>query len=227
MVELRNSKTILNLTFHSVGESQRVSLELGEESVWLDVPTFNSILDAVWSQDNVFVTVDDGNISDIEVVLPAVLERGMKAAFFLSAGLLDSRGFLGRKDVQGIAEAGMIVGTHGMRHRNWRQLDDEELLQELYVSRDILEQLAGQPVRQVACPYGAYDRRVLHHLRKAGFHKVYTSDRGLARRGAWLQPRNTLHCHDTPESVRRLISQRSLDWMGLKRAFKRFVKRWR
>ena len=62
----------------------------------------------------------------------------------------------------------------------------------------------GAEVIEAACPFGSYDRRVLGELRRAGYRKVYTSDRGPAGRGDWLQPRNTVNCGDGADALARV-----------------------
>ena len=57
---------------------------------------------------------------------------------------------------------------------------------------DAIAQIARVPIREAACPFGSYDRRVLNMLRRHGFVRVYTVDGGHAKRGAWLQPRYTV-----------------------------------
>ena len=42
-------------------------------------------------------------------------------------------------------------------------------------------------------------------IRKAGYQKVYTSDRGLACLDDWLISRNTLSTNDTQKSIVRLL----------------------
>src|SRR5207245_8321113 len=83
-------------------------------------------------------------------------------------------------------------GSHGMRHRRWTRLGARDLHEELVGARDRLEQMARVAVREVACPFGSYDRRVLRALRDSSYERIYTSDEGPALAGSWIQPRNTI-----------------------------------
>ena len=86
----------------------------------------------------------------------------------------------------------------------------------------------AQPVRQVACPFGSYDRRVLSAIRHHGFSRVYTVDGGPARSDAWLQSRYTIRADDTPADIeRRARSPRGSAFPATVRKGKSFVKRWR
>jgi len=214
------------MTFHGVGEPVR-PLDGGEADVWLGRPHLAGVLDAVAERADVRITIDDGNASDVDAVLPELLCRGRTGTFFIPAARLGARGFLDAARVRELVAAGMGVGSHGMHHRAWPGLPDRELREEIVESKSRLEDVTGHPVREIACPFGAYDRRSLQLLRDAGYARVYTSDRGPARPGGWLLPRNTVRTFDTPAAVVREISRRAGTIECVARAARRAVKRWR
>jgi peptidoglycan/xylan/chitin deacetylase (PgdA/CDA1 family) len=185
---------VVNLTVHGVGKPRR-PLDPGEDEYWVTVEQFEQVLDAVVGIENVRITFDDGNESDVEIALPRLLERRLTAEFFVLAGRLGERGRVDRDGVRELAAAGMTIGSHGWSHCDWRRLDDRHTAQELTEAPKLLSELARMPVRRAAVPFGAYDRRLLAKLRKAGMTRVYTDDGGSARESTWLQPRNSLR-HD-------------------------------
>ncbi len=223
---LAPQRRCINITFHGVGPRLR-ALDPGEDRVWLSSERFTSILDAVAGRRDVRISFDDGNASDAHVALPALCERGLTATFFVVAGRLGHPGFLSADDVTRLAHQGMRIGSHGMRHRSWRRLDDVDLLEELFVARLLLEDVVSRPVREAAIPFGAYDRRVLKEIRGHNYERVYTSDSGPARPDRWLQPRSSLQAHDTPAQLERLLSTGGSTWQGACRRAKSVVKRWR
>ncbi len=195
-----------NVTFHGIG-SPSTDVCAEEREVWLEVAIFEAILDVMQGRVGVCITVDDGNASDLEIVASALKERNMGASFFVPVGLLGQSGYMSKSDVRQLTEAGFVIGSHGIEHVDWRKLNDDDLRCEAHDSRQILEQMIGQSVCEASCPFGSYDRRVLRFLRKAGYRRVYTSDRGIASRQAWLQARNTIHTWDDPVSVERMLSK--------------------
>jgi peptidoglycan/xylan/chitin deacetylase (PgdA/CDA1 family) len=216
----------INLTFHGVGEPPR-RLDPGEANVWVSHERFLSILDAVEGRTDVRITFDDGNISDVKHALPALRARALKATFFVVAGRLGAPCFLDAAAVEELAAAGMTIGSHGMRHRAWRGLDDAALREELVDSKAILETVVGKPVTQAACPFGSYDRRVLRRLRGSGYDHVYTSDRGTTRSREFLQARNSIGPNDEPTVLERIAALESSPRRALPRRAKLAVKRWR
>jgi peptidoglycan/xylan/chitin deacetylase (PgdA/CDA1 family) len=219
-------KESINLTFHGVGDHER-ALDPGEQAVWLSAGQLASALDRAAGCTEVRITFDDGNASDLELALPALRARGLSATFFVVAGRLGEPGFLDASAVRELAAAGMTIGCHGMLHRRWRGLDEGALLEELVDARRVLEDVVRRPVAQAACPFGAYDRRVLRALRRCGYERVFTSDRGTARSDAWVQARNTVRRGEVDGLFERIASCGRHPSQALSRHAKLAVKRWR
>lgn len=217
---------MVNLTFHGVGARHR-PLEHGEDHVWLAEDTLVGILDELLRFKGFTLTVDDANHSDVTIMLPALLARQLRAIFFIPAGKLGQQGYLGKEDIQTLVDEGMEIGTHGMYHRDWRELDHGELTVEIDNSKKILAEITGHEIQKVSCPYGSYDRRVLRYLRNANFQRVYTSDRGRARSKWWIQPRNSLHATDNPQTLAMIMTHPHSLRESLRSSIKRFIKRWR
>jgi peptidoglycan/xylan/chitin deacetylase (PgdA/CDA1 family) len=215
----------INLTFHGIGDPGR-PLDDAEADVWLDRAGFASVLDAIGRRDDVRISFDDGNGSDLEHALPALSERGLRATFFICAGRLGQPGFVDADGVRLLRSAGMAIGSHGMNHVSWRGLSGPDAQREIVQAKRALEEAIEAPVEEASCPFGAYDRRSLGALRAAGFKRVYASDGGPARPQDWLVARNTMHRWDSGESVARLLNGSSGAVSPGRRA-KRLVKRWR
>lgn len=181
--------------FHGLGRPTR-AMEPGEEMYWLSEGQFEEILDHLSklrrSCCRIGITFDDGNASDLQLALPRLLERNLKATFFVLAGRLDDPDFLSRADIGALEGAGMTVGTHGFDHIDWRYASEAELSRELGTARERLAATLGRPVDEIAVPYGAYNARVLQSLRQHGYRAVFTSDGGSASYSRWLRPRTCI-----------------------------------
>jgi peptidoglycan/xylan/chitin deacetylase (PgdA/CDA1 family) len=218
---------VLNLCFHGIGTPGR-ELEPDEELYWVEEAQFEDLLEVIGRYPSVRITFDDGNASDAALALPALQRRDLTATFFIISGRLDQPGSLASAEVRSLVQGGMTVGSHGMWHRPWQSVSDEELQEELVDAADAIADAAGQPVHEVACPFGSYDRRVLGAIRHRGFLRVYTVDGGPARSGAWLQSRYTVRADDSPADIeRRARSPRGGTFPAAVRTAKSLVKRWR
>jgi peptidoglycan/xylan/chitin deacetylase (PgdA/CDA1 family) len=219
----------LILTFHGLGDDIPPDATAAERKVWVPVDWFEAIVGALPAH-GVTLAFDDGNSSDAEYALEVLKLRGRKARFFVLAERVGSPGYLTESQLGELHEAGMKIGSHGLGHCDWRGLSDAELQEELVGSRRALEELLSVEIDEAACPFGSYDRRVLHGLREAGYRKVYNSDGGSARVGAWLAPRNTVH---RELALERWLARAAggaggaLKWQSPALAGKRLVKRLR
>jgi peptidoglycan/xylan/chitin deacetylase (PgdA/CDA1 family) len=218
---------MINLSFHGVGTPPSPPRESGEHDYWVRHDAFLSLLDEVQGRDDVRLSFDDGNASDLEIALPALVERGMAADFFVVAGRLGTPGNLDGDGVRALRDAGMRVGTHGMDHRSWRGLDHGQLAAELVEAREAIAEATGSAVDAAALPLGQYDRRVLAALRRLDYRVVYSSDARRARAGAWFQPRYSVRAGDTPRSVRETVLAPPRAQERLRGHLVGLVKRWR
>jgi peptidoglycan/xylan/chitin deacetylase (PgdA/CDA1 family) len=121
----------------------------------------------------------------------------------------------------------MTIGCHGMRHRAWRRLDGRGLHEELVDAKRMLEDVVEGPVDEAACPFGSYDRRVLRFLRGAGYRRIYTSDRGLARPDEWIQTRNSVHTVDGGAVLDEILAAQRPAHRAFGRRVKQLAKRCR
>jgi len=224
------SQCELVLNFHGIGTPHR-GLAVDELPVWMSQHDFGCWLDQIpilsaAHSIPIEITFDDGNASDATIALPELCKRNLKATFFVCAGRLGMPEYLDRAGLRRLLDGGMRIGSHGMHHRNWRTLDDEALAEEISTARKTLEDACGRAVNAAAVPFGSYNRRVLARLKAEGFVHVYTSDRGLARRQAWLKPRNTLRANSKRDDILRVLNDRTGPEAVL-RAARRLYKRLR
>jgi peptidoglycan/xylan/chitin deacetylase (PgdA/CDA1 family) len=218
--------SLVLLNFHGVGPVSR-SVDEEERACWLDHRFFDSVLDLVRDHNHVGLTVDDGNESDYSYILPALLRRNMRAAFFVCSGRLDKPTFLSRTQVRELLAQGMEIGSHGVDHVSWRRLSPESLDRELGRSRSTLEGLCNRPILTASCPLGDYNRTVLRGVRKAGYTEIYTSDDGICREQDWIRARNTVTQSMTLDSLEHLIHRSSTTFNQTLVNVRKLVKRLR
>jgi peptidoglycan/xylan/chitin deacetylase (PgdA/CDA1 family) len=130
----------------------------------------------------VMISFDDGDVSNVEVALPVLERLGLRAMFFITSSFVGQPGMLARQQVRRLAEAGMGVGSHGLSHRFLNTLDAATLREELCFSRAELESIAGRRVETLALPGGRGGRRELAAARAAGYRLVFGSEPGRNRR---------------------------------------------
>lgn len=190
------------LTFHEVAEQTSPG---NDPAMTVTPELFAAVLDRVRDRPDVRITFDDGNRSDVDTALPLLEERGMRATFFVLADRIDQPDQLSTTDLQHLVDAGMTVGSHGRAHVPWTECDDAQLSAEIGESARDLSAAIGRPVDRYACPFGAYDRRVLAALRRHDAAQVFTSDRG-ATPSRWLTARTSLRAEHRPDDLEGLLA---------------------
>lgn len=168
---------------------------------WPDIA--DALAEASSEGRGVEITFDDGNTSDVEEGLPALVQRGLTATFHVCAGRIGQLGYLDGQALLHLREAGMSVGSHGWDHVDLRTLSDTELVRATRGSREHIAEACGAPVTRFAVPLGSYDRRVLQHLRD--YQTVYTSDTTSARAPSRLVPRWSYVQGWTAEFITELV----------------------
>ena len=209
----------IGLIFHGIGTAAR-TLEPGEARYWISKDQFTEMLDQICTlpdPDRIRISFDDGNLSDLEVGLTLLLERGLKADFFVLTGRIGMPGSLDTSDILALRAAGMGIGSHGIDHLKWNTLPPDALRRELQYSRRVLESLCKQQVVSAAIPFGAYSANVLNALRISGYTTVYSSDGGQMNPNAFLQPRSSVMADMTPSDIQAILVAK----MSLRRRIRR------
>lgn len=198
---------ITNLCFHGIGVCTN-EREPGEAKYWVSDEVFRGILDLVIDRPDVKISFDDGNRSDADMALPALLDRNLSATFFALAGRLGDPASLSAADLRDLRHHGMGIGNHGWSHIPWRGLSHTVAHRELIDAREALAEASGAEILDAALPLGRFDRQLLSRLRDARYRTVFTSDRFRARTGSWLQARYSITASDTADSMRTLLTRR-------------------
>ncbi|WP_079125548.1 polysaccharide deacetylase family protein [Streptomyces lushanensis] len=125
------------------------------------------------------LTFDDGYADFLERAVPLLRRYGFTATVFVLPGRLggtnewDSLGprkpLLTADGIREAAEAGMEIGSHGLRHTDLTRADDELLAAETARSRELLRALTGAEVTGFCYPYGTVDARAVDAVRAAGY----------------------------------------------------------
>ncbi|MEU8759823.1 polysaccharide deacetylase family protein [Streptomyces sp. NPDC048659] len=147
------------------------------------------------------LTFDDGYADFLESAVPLLRRHGFTATVYVLPGRLggdnawDELGprkpLLDEDGIRRAAAAGMEIGSHGLRHVDLVALADAAagpgeagaaaeaaLLAETRHSRELIEDITGDPVDGFCYPYGKTDTRVVRAVREAGYRYACAIDPG-------------------------------------------------
>jgi len=123
------------------------------------------------------ITFDDGLLNTYEVAFPIMEKYGFRGVVYIPTGILtgqlktvrtDDRPYMTLEQIEELCRAGWEVGSHSVTHRNFRDLDDNEVERELSESKRFLLS-KGFPVVSFAYPYG-HHQYLPKHVFLAGQH---------------------------------------------------------
>jgi len=126
-------------------------------------------------ESSVCVTFDDGCETDLIAAAPVLREVGFHATFYITAGFLDTPGYLSSGQLRELDGQGFELGCHSMTHPYLSDLPESELKREVGDAKLRIEQALGHLIEHFSCPGGRYDRRTLESARRAGFRSVANS----------------------------------------------------
>jgi peptidoglycan/xylan/chitin deacetylase (PgdA/CDA1 family) len=158
----------------------------------------------------VALSFDDGNATDHEEALPALVRRGYDAAFFITPAWVGTSGYMDWSQVRELASAGMTVGAHGLDHTLLSTLSGDQLRLHLREARRLLEARLGHAPETLSLPGGAGGYEAVAAARAEGFRFVFDSrPRRLgAERPVSALPRFAVRRGDDLEAFRGLVEQR-------------------
>jgi peptidoglycan/xylan/chitin deacetylase (PgdA/CDA1 family) len=128
------------------------------------------------AEPGVCLTFDDGCETDLIAAAPVLREFGFHATFYLTAGFLNTPGYLNASQVRELEGQGFEIGCHSMTHPYLSDLQEPELKREIVDAKLQIEKIVGHAIEHFSCPGGRYDERTLQMARHAGFRTVANSE---------------------------------------------------
>jgi peptidoglycan/xylan/chitin deacetylase (PgdA/CDA1 family) len=140
------------------------------------------------------VTFDDGFASVRENALPALAARHIPAVLFVTTKFFNVRPawliethhpdrferIMSLDELQSLNSDLVKIGSHCDSHRFLSWLSENEVRNELNLSKEKLEDMIGKKVKLLALPFGDYNNRILELAKEAKFERVFTNKPGLA-----------------------------------------------
>jgi peptidoglycan/xylan/chitin deacetylase (PgdA/CDA1 family) len=130
------------------------------------------------------ITIDDGYASGMEVGLPILKKFGYPATYFVYTNYINSGGkALTWAQLEQIRDEGYEIGSHTVSHYDLRKKEpkskiasyDEWLKNELYGSKQILEEHLGIRVSAIAFPGGTSSPKILEEAKAAGYELAFNT----------------------------------------------------
>ena len=141
----------------------------------------------------VVITFDDGYRACVEHAVPILERWGLRAVFFLVAGLMGGPSRWLREEVgielplidwptaRRLEAAGFTCASHTLTHPRLAKLARDACRRELAESRARLEDELGHAVLDLAYPFGSFDEHVRSAVLEAGYRSACAETPGRSR----------------------------------------------
>lgn len=154
------------------------------------------------------ITFDDGFQNNLHHALPVLQANGFTATCYgvsnlvggsniWDAGKVAEKPLMTQQDWLAWHGAGMDVGSHTQTHANLTELTVEQAREQIFLSKDQLQQLIGAEVRHFCYPYGWFTPEHQKMVCAAGYITATSTRRGR------VQP------HDNLYSLNRIMVARA------------------
>lgn len=166
---------------------------------------------------HVAVSFDDGHASNA-AAFDYLAERGITATAFVVRDWVEgAQQYLSAAEIANLADR-CNFGSHGVSHRNFLELSDVDLQDELKSSREFLQDIIGAPVNMLSLPGGRVNAHVLDTVVECGYQLVCNSLPLLNRRMAVSVNRICIRIENAaPDYLLSLVLNSDSFW-ALKRA---------
>ena len=173
--------------------------DLSYTPVSLDAVRDHYLASAPLPERAVLITFDDGYLDNLQNAAPILVERGYPAVIFAPVGYLDPGArplpheeslfragirnpTLSWSQLADLEAGGIRIESHGIGHRRLAELDPDEALREIAISKLRLEEVLGREVEAYAYVKGSRaDYRAEHAslVRQAGYKLGFSAVSGV------------------------------------------------
>ena len=112
-----------------------------------------------------------------------------------------------------LVSEGWEIGSHTCTHRYLGKLKSDEIVNELFVSKQKLEEIINNEVTSFAPPYGIIDKRVLEISKSIGYKEIFIQkNKNVVDSGIiLLVERNNIYSMDRNKNIINKIKNSSLE----------------
>jgi peptidoglycan/xylan/chitin deacetylase (PgdA/CDA1 family) len=201
----RNGPLVRVVVFHDVTDADWFQQVVAHMDTEYHVVSPQDFLNGRFNQKkiNILITFDDGYVSWVNICLPVLTRRNIKALFFVNSGLLDvahergaqaeyvrtnlllsPRNTLSWEGVQSLHVAGHMIGGHTTNHSRLSLLSSDTVRTEIKSDKERIESKLGSQISTFAYPFGQsadITPSVSVEVKEAGYDMAFTTSPSFKR----------------------------------------------
>lgn len=180
---------VMVLNYHKV-EDVEISLSINvrdfeKHMKWLKEKGYNSITPdelydfvangASLPPNPVLITFDDGYADNYRNAYPILNKYGFKGTIFVVTSFLGKYdNYLTWEQCSELVKNGFYIESHTANHKIMTEISDEDLMEELRLSRKEIKDRLGIDADYVAYPTGTYNLHIAQLVKDAGYKAAFT-----------------------------------------------------
>lgn len=103
------------------------------------------------------------------------IQKNIFPTVFLAVSLIGQSGYLNKKEIHELQNAGFIFQCHTWTHQDLTKFSQNDLQKELKESKNELTCILGKPITEICFPIGYFSPLIIQECFKYGYKKMYTS----------------------------------------------------
>lgn len=127
------------------------------------------------------ITFDDGTVDHYTIAAPVLERNGVRGVFCVNTSRLGAEGYLNVQQCQNLKARGHAIESHAHDHEKLTGLLPEDLHQQLFQSRRVLQALGLGEGNFLAAPGGYYSESVIQTAHAEGYRFFRTLEWGHNR----------------------------------------------
>ncbi|MCA9400329.1 MAG: polysaccharide deacetylase family protein [Candidatus Omnitrophica bacterium] len=193
---ISNNYVVPILMYHQVDyaspkKPDTVSPELFEHHLALlsehnyNVISMDEFVEATLNQERfprntIVITFDDGYENNYTYAFPVLKMYDMPAIIFMPSHQIGNEGQLNLEQLKEmINESKITIGSHTRFQKYLPSISGQELEDEIFLSKEKLEEVLGVPIKHFAYPIGGFTPEAKKLVQKAGYLSASTTNRGV------------------------------------------------
>ena len=135
---------------------------------------FNIVSAITREEGQIQLTFDDGFLGIYDNI-KIINELDVPVKLFIITSYIGKPSHLDKSQLLELSNNPLItIGSHTDSHKRLSNLDNEDVLNELICSKEILESLLGVNVNDLCYPEGKFDKRVIRFAKDVGYINQYS-----------------------------------------------------
>jgi len=141
------------------------------------------------------ITFDDGYVDNYTTAFSILEKYGFTATVFMVTSYINGKGFLSWDQLKELVAKGWEIQSHTTSHPYLTKVDSSTVINELQLSKELLEKGLGRPVNYFAYPFGDFNPTVIQALKDTGYWMAVTTERGWANVSADAWQVQRVYCY--------------------------------